>query len=84
VLIVDAGGGTIDISSYSVLNGAPLQVEELFRPKCQFARILLSGRPLKHSCKAYCKAENLLQREQGKWSKVVSCIAAVALTTNRN
>ncbi|KAF9782375.1 hypothetical protein BJ322DRAFT_1111242 [Thelephora terrestris] len=34
VLIVDAGGGTIDISSYVVTSGAPLQVEELFRPEC--------------------------------------------------
>ena len=35
VLIVDAGGGTIDISSYVVTKGVPLQVEELFRPECQ-------------------------------------------------
>ncbi|KAF9783743.1 hypothetical protein BJ322DRAFT_876964 [Thelephora terrestris] len=34
VLVVDAGGGTIDISSYVVTNDAPLQVEELFQPKC--------------------------------------------------
>ncbi|KAF9782380.1 hypothetical protein BJ322DRAFT_1010304 [Thelephora terrestris] len=34
VLIVDAGGGTIDISSYVVTGDAPLQVEELFRPEC--------------------------------------------------
>ena len=35
VLIVDAGGGTIDISSYVVTDNTPLQVEELFRPQCQ-------------------------------------------------
>jgi len=34
VLIVDAGGGTIDISSYVVNNDAPLEVEELFQPNC--------------------------------------------------
>ncbi|KAF9783747.1 hypothetical protein BJ322DRAFT_877041 [Thelephora terrestris] len=34
VLIVDAGGGTIDISSYAVTNRGPLQVEELFQPEC--------------------------------------------------
>ncbi|KAF9783741.1 hypothetical protein BJ322DRAFT_1021545 [Thelephora terrestris] len=33
VLVVDAGGGTIDISSYAVINNGPLQVEELFQPK---------------------------------------------------
>jgi hypothetical protein len=34
VLIVDAGGGTIDISSYVVIGDSPFQVEELFEPKC--------------------------------------------------
>ena len=34
VLIVDAGGGTIDISTYKVLNNKPLQVEELYEPQC--------------------------------------------------
>jgi len=33
-LIIDAGGGTIDISTYKVLNNWPLQVEELYEPKC--------------------------------------------------
>jgi hypothetical protein len=35
VLIIDAGGGTIDISTYTVLNNGPLQVEELYEPKCE-------------------------------------------------
>ena len=35
MLVVDAGGGTIDISSYAVTSNTPLQVEELFQPKCQ-------------------------------------------------
>ena len=43
VLVVDAGGGTIDISSYAVLDNGPLQVEELFQPKCQFVRLRLSA-----------------------------------------
>ncbi|KAF9783740.1 hypothetical protein BJ322DRAFT_1109589 [Thelephora terrestris] len=34
VLVVDAGGGTIDISSYAVTDTGPLQVEELFQPQC--------------------------------------------------
>ncbi|KAF9649037.1 hypothetical protein BDM02DRAFT_3095383 [Thelephora ganbajun] len=34
VLIIDAGGGTVDISTYKVLNNGPLQVEELYEPKC--------------------------------------------------
>ena len=35
VLIVDAGGGTIDISTYTVTNNKPLQVEELYEPECK-------------------------------------------------
>ena len=35
VLIVDAGGGTIDISTYTVLNTGPLQVTELYESKCE-------------------------------------------------
>jgi hypothetical protein len=35
VLIIDAGGGTIDISTYKVLSNGPLQVEELYEPKCE-------------------------------------------------
>ena len=35
VLIIDAGGGTIDISTYVVLNNRPLQVEELCKPECK-------------------------------------------------
>ena len=38
VLIVDAGGGTIDISTYTVLNNRPLRVEELYEPKCESDR----------------------------------------------
>ena len=34
VLVVDAGGGTIDISSYTVNSTAPLKVEEFHQPKC--------------------------------------------------
>ena len=35
VLIIDAGGGTVDISTYTILNSEPLQVEELYEPKCE-------------------------------------------------
>jgi hypothetical protein len=34
-LIIDAGGGTIDISAYTVLNNGPLQVEELYEPESE-------------------------------------------------
>ena len=34
-LIIDAGGGTIDISTYRVLSNGPLQVEELYEPSCE-------------------------------------------------
>ena len=34
-LIIDAGGGTIDISTYKILKNGPLQVEELYEPQCE-------------------------------------------------
>jgi len=37
VLIIDAGGGTVDISTYTVIGNGPLQVEELHEPKCESA-----------------------------------------------
>ena len=36
-LIIDAGGGTIDISTYKVLSNNPLQVEELYEPQCELS-----------------------------------------------
>ena len=36
VLIIDAGGGTIDISTYKVLSDNPLQVEELYESQCEW------------------------------------------------
>ena len=41
VLIVDAGGGTIDVSSYVVTRNSPLQVEEEFQSQCQYTRLQL-------------------------------------------
>ena len=38
VLIIDAGGGTIDISTYKVLSDQPLKVEELYEPQCESNR----------------------------------------------
>ena len=35
ILVVDAGGGTIDISTYTILDNLPLQVEELYEPDCE-------------------------------------------------
>ena len=34
-LIIDAGGGTIDITTYKVLSRIPLSIEELCEPKCE-------------------------------------------------
>ena len=34
-MIIDAGGGTIDISTYIVLKTGPLQVEELYESECE-------------------------------------------------
>ena len=35
VIIVDAGGGTVDISSYLFLSTAPILVEEVTSPECE-------------------------------------------------
>ena len=34
-LIIDVGGGTIDISTYRVLSNGPLRVDELYEPNCE-------------------------------------------------
>ena len=34
VLVVDAGGGTIDVSSYTATSTSPLEVEEFRQPIC--------------------------------------------------
>lgn len=75
VLIVDAGGGTIDISSYTVLKNAPLQVEELFQPKCQPPRLQSSLWSLKRSYKVCCREVNSSRPGRGRWSKVGPGIA---------
>ena len=36
-MVIDAGGGTIDISSYTVRVKSPLKVEELYLPKCEWS-----------------------------------------------
>ena len=37
-MIVDAGGGTIDISTYEVIDNWPLEVEELYESKCELGQ----------------------------------------------
>ena len=58
-LIIDAGGGTIDISTYKVIRNGPLQLEELYEPQCELhllmAGVLVQSRPLQ----ALSKAESL-------------------------
>lgn len=34
MIVIDAGGGTIDISGYTVENQNPLRVEEIFASEC--------------------------------------------------
>ena len=36
VIVIDAGGGTIDVSGYAVEGENPLHVEEIFAPECAF------------------------------------------------
>jgi hypothetical protein len=38
VLIVDAGGGTIDLSAYSCASGSADSFEEIAPPQCELAR----------------------------------------------
>ena len=40
-MIIDVGGGTIDISTYKVLSHEPLQVEELYESQCELKQIRL-------------------------------------------
>ena len=47
VLIIDAGGGTIDVSTYEVLENGPLRVEELYEPKCEPDCITTTGFPIR-------------------------------------
>ena len=39
VVVVDAGGGTIDISGYAIEGKNPLQVEEIFASECTFTSL---------------------------------------------
>ena len=39
MIVIDAGGGTIDVSGYSVEAKNPLQVEEIFAPECTFTSL---------------------------------------------
>ncbi|KAG8903284.1 hypothetical protein FRB99_003525 [Tulasnella sp. 403] len=37
IIVADAGGGTIDVSSYHVTSGSPLRVQEATEAQCEFA-----------------------------------------------
>lgn len=43
VMIVDAGGGTVDLSTYTFVTKSPLTVEEVSTPDCQFSPIIYSS-----------------------------------------
>ena len=42
VMIVDAGGGTVDISTYKFVNTNPLSVEEIAAPDCESILVSMS------------------------------------------
>jgi hypothetical protein len=44
VVVVDAGGGTVDISSYTVNSTSPLEVEEFHEPTCNILSFNLNCR----------------------------------------
>lgn len=33
-MIIDAGGGTVDISTYAIIKSSPITVEEISSPEC--------------------------------------------------
>ncbi len=37
IMVVDTGGGTVDISSYVIKSTAPLSVEEISAPDCRLS-----------------------------------------------
>ena len=44
VVVIDAGGGTVDVSSYTVNSTLPLEVEEFHEPTCNALSCNLSHR----------------------------------------
>ena len=40
VIVVDAGGGTIDLSTYTFLSTTPITVEEATAPDCTYGRCI--------------------------------------------
>jgi len=51
VLVIDAGGGTVDISSYTVISTSPLKVEEFHKPQCFYQ----GGEIVTASARAYAE-----------------------------
>ena len=44
MIVIDAGGGTIDISGYTVEDENPLRVEEIFAPECKSTLLFQDSR----------------------------------------
>ena len=53
-LVADAGGGTLDISSYAVRGTAPLVMEEIAPPDCSLSFICLTLHPHSLSFRRFC------------------------------
>ena len=39
MVVIDAGGGTVDISGYAIEDKDPLRVEEIFASECMFTSL---------------------------------------------
>lgn len=39
-MIIDAGGGTVDLSSYSITSATPIKISEIAAPDCKYTREL--------------------------------------------
>ncbi len=53
-MVVDAGGGTVDISSYVFKSSAPLSVEETSSPDCECLLIVHTWRCSQQATQASC------------------------------
>lgn len=81
-MIVDAGGGTIDISSYVFLSTSPVSVEEVTSADCAYPDFHSSG---DHPSSLYCvgilqgstrvnvRAENFLRGSSVFSTRIIYC-----------
>ncbi len=81
VMIVDAGGGTVDISSYSFTSTTPISVEEVATAECEsfiYVHSLGILRPsspgiMQGSTRVNVRAEKFLKGTHTSWILCTTC-----------